>query len=107
MTAEADNPKAFDSARFLANVGGTPGVYRMLDARGEILYVGKARNLKQRLASYFRSSGLPLKTRAMMAQMTNVEVTGTHTEVEALLLENNLIKQHRPRYNVVLRDDKS
>jgi len=107
MNSESDIPQVFDSARFLANVGGAPGVYRMLDSRGEILYVGKARNLKQRLASYFRNNGLPLKTRAMMAQMANIEVTGTHTEVEALLLENNLIKQHRPRYNVVLRDDKS
>ncbi|HET7921178.1 MAG TPA: excinuclease ABC subunit UvrC [Gammaproteobacteria bacterium] len=102
-----DAAPAFDSARFLANVAGTPGVYTMLGARGEILYVGKARNLKQRLASYFRSSGVPPKTRAMLTQMVSIEVTGTHTEVEALLLENNLIKQHRPRYNVVLRDDKS
>lgn len=107
MSDTPDDTKPFDGARFLANVTSAPGVYRMLDARGEILYVGKARNLKKRLASYFRSSGLPLKTQTMMAHMASVEVTSTHTEVEALLLENNLIKQHRPRYNVVLRDDKS
>ncbi|HEX5339842.1 MAG TPA: excinuclease ABC subunit UvrC [Gammaproteobacteria bacterium] len=107
MSETESDTRRFDSARFLANVTGAPGVYTMLGARGEILYVGKARNLKKRLASYFRSSGVPLKTRAMMAQMISIEVTATHTEVEALLLENNLIKQHRPRYNVVLRDDKS
>ena len=102
MTAEA-----FDSARFLKTVTSGPGVYRMLDAEGEILYVGKARNLKRRLASYFRASGVAPKTRAMLAQMATVEVTVTHTETEALILENNLIKRHRPRYNILLRDDKS
>jgi excinuclease ABC subunit C len=102
-----NSTKSFDSARFLANVTSAPGVYRMLDVRGDILYVGKARNLKKRLSSYFRTTGVPLKTRSMMAQMASIEVTSTHTEVEALLLENNLIKQYRPRYNVVLRDDKS
>lgn len=107
MSETGNEAKPFDSARFLASVSGAPGVYTMLGTRGEILYVGKARNLKKRLASYFRSSGVPLKTRAMMTQMASIEVTATHTEVEALLLENNLIKQHRPRYNVVLRDDKS
>lgn len=107
MSKTEPNPRSFDSTRFLANVTGAPGVYRMLDARGEILYVGKARNLRKRLASYFRNTGVPLKTRSMMAQMVSIEVTSTHTEVEALLLENNIIKQHRPRYNVVLRDDKT
>jgi len=98
---------AFDSANFLKHVTTAPGVYRMLDARDEILYVGKAGNLKKRLASYFRKSGLSAKTHAMMQHMASVDVTVTHTETEALLLENNLIKQHHPRYNVVLRDDKS
>ncbi len=79
----------------------------MLDAEEGILYVGKARNLKQRLSSYFRQSGLAVKTRALMQQMASVEVTVTNTEAEALILENNLIKAHRPRYNVLLRDDKS
>ncbi|MGE5624252.1 MAG: excinuclease ABC subunit UvrC [Bacillota bacterium] len=97
----------FDSARFLESVTGAPGVYRMLDARGEILYVGKARNLKKRLASYFRASESNPKTRVMRDQIADIQVTVTHTETEALLLENNLIKQHRPRYNIVLRDDKT
>jgi excinuclease ABC subunit C len=98
---------SFDSTRFLESVTGAPGVYRMLDAKGEILYVGKARNLKKRLATYFRASEDNPKTRVMRSQIADVQVTVTHTETEALLLENNLIKQHRPRYNVVLRDDKT
>ncbi len=97
----------FDSAGFLKHVTAAPGVYRMLDASGEILYVGKAGNLKKRLGSYFRKSGQQPKTRAMLQHMSSIDVTVTHTETEALLLENNLIKRHRPRYNVVLRDDKS
>lgn len=80
----------------------------MLDTSGVLLYVGKARNLRKRVSSYLRSpESLPVKTRAMMAQVASVEVTVTATEGEALLLESNLIKAHRPRYNVVLRDDKS
>lgn len=79
----------------------------MLNESGEILYVGKARNVKKRVSNYFRSSGLLPKTQAMMLHVTDVEVIKTNTESEALLLENNLIKKHRPRYNVVLRDDKS
>ncbi|HEX2666927.1 MAG TPA: excinuclease ABC subunit UvrC [Gammaproteobacteria bacterium] len=98
---------AFDSARFLESMTGAPGVYRMYGAGGEILYVGKARNLKKRLSSYFRASESNPKTLVMRNQITDVQVTVTHTETEALLLENNLIKQHRPRYNVVLRDDKT
>ena len=101
-------PDEFDSAAFLATLTGQSGVYRMLDAEGRVLYVGKARNLKKRVSSYFRASGqLPPKTRALMKHTARVEVTATHTETEALLLENNLIKEHRPRYNIVLRDDKS
>ena len=97
----------FDSKTFLKNVTGKPGVYRMYDAEGRVLYVGKARNLKKRLQSYFRDSGLPPKTALLVSQAASVDVTVTHTESEALLLENNLIKEHRPRYNVLLRDDKS
>jgi excinuclease ABC subunit C len=97
----------FDSKLFLANVSQRPGVYRMLGAKGEVLYVGKARNLKNRLTSYFVGKAQSAKTMAMVSQVENVEVTVTASETEALLLEYNLIKRHRPRYNVTLRDDKS
>lgn len=97
----------FNSKAFLKTLPAAPGVYRMLDAGGAVLYVGKARHLKRRVASYFRSTSDSLKTRAMIAQVADIEITVTHTETEALLLENNLIKQHKPRYNVTLRDDKS
>jgi len=101
-------PAAFDSAAFLSTLTGQSGVYRMFDQGGQVLYVGKARNLKKRVASYFRAAEqLAPKTRALMKHTVSVEVTATHTETEALLLENNLIKEHRPRYNIVLRDDKS
>lgn len=97
----------FDARRFLANVSQRPGVYRMLGDQGQVLYVGKARNLKNRLSSYFSGKPQAAKTMAMVAQIASVEVTVTATETEALLLEYNLIKRHRPRYNVTLRDDKS
>lgn len=101
-------PAEFDPAAFLGTLTGQSGVYRMLDAGGQVLYVGKARNLKKRVASYFRDAAqLAPKTRALMSHTASVEVTATHTETEALLLENNLIKEHRPRYNILLRDDKS
>jgi excinuclease ABC subunit C len=98
---------SFDAKPFLANVSQRPGVYRMLGATGEVLYVGKARNLKNRLTSYFVGRAQAAKTMAMVSQIDNVEVTVTASETEALLLEYNLIKRHRPRYNVTLRDDKS
>ena len=97
----------FDSRAFLKTLTTRPGVYRMLDDEGKVLYVGKAGNLKKRVSSYFRNTGLSAKTRVLVDQIIDVEVTVTHTEVEALLLESNLIKQLRPRYNVLLRDDKS
>ncbi|MCP4408349.1 MAG: excinuclease ABC subunit UvrC [Gammaproteobacteria bacterium] len=97
----------FDSDGFLKTLSHGPGVYRMLGEGGKLLYVGKAKDLKKRVASYFRRSGLAHRTQSMMQHARQVEVTVTHTEAEALLLENNLIKQHRPRYNVLLRDDKS
>lgn len=97
----------FDAKAFLKTLSSAPGVYRMLDAQGQLLYVGKARNLKRRVTSYFQRTQENAKTRSMVAQIASIEVTSTHTETEALLLENNLIKQHRPRYNITLRDDKS
>ncbi len=105
--ADSDNQPAFDARSFLRTLTTRPGVYRMLDLQGDILYVGKAKNLKSRVSSYFRKSGLPPKTLVMMQQMASVEVTVTHTEAEALILENTLIKKHLPRYNILLRDDKS
>lgn len=98
---------SFDVKNFLSNVGEKPGVYQMLSAESEILYVGKAKNLRKRLSSYFRKTGLPIKTKAMVRQIANIDVTITHTENEALILEANLIKKHKPRYNILLRDSKS
>ena len=98
---------SFDSDVFLKNLTSQPGVYRMLDAASVTIYVGKAKNLKNRVSSYFRDKGLPVKTRVMVSQIYDIEITITHTESEALLLENNLIKSLKPRYNILLRDDKS
>ncbi len=98
----------FESSAFLKTLTGKPGVYRMLDAEEHVLYVGKARNLRKRVSSYFGDRvRMSAKIRALMSHTHRLEVTATHTETEALLLENNLIKAHRPRYNVMLRDDKS
>ena len=97
----------FDAKSFVDSLPGRPGVYRMLDAEGEILYVGKARNLKSRVSSYFQPSNVHPKVQALVAKTAHMEVTITNSDTEALLLEFNLIKKHRPRFNVVLRDDKS
>lgn len=97
----------FDAKAFLNKLTTRPGVYRMVDAKGTVIYVGKAHNLKNRVSSYFRSTGQAAKTRAMVANIAAIEVTVTNTEGEALLLENHLIKDLKPRYNVLLRDDKS
>jgi excinuclease ABC subunit C len=99
--------KPFDAKSFVDSLPGKPGVYRMLDEHGEILYAGKARNLKSRVASYFQPSNVQPKVQALIAKTAGMEVTITNSETEALLLEYNLIKKHRPRFNVVLRDDKS
>ncbi len=102
------NPAAkFDSRGFLACVTNQPGVYIFVDADGNTLYVGKARNLKKRLQSYFRSSGLTAKTALMVSKIARAQVQQTRSDSEALLLENNLIKDRKPRYNISLRDDKS
>ncbi|MBC7210726.1 MAG: GIY-YIG nuclease family protein, partial [Pseudomonas sp.] len=97
----------FDASAFLATCSGRPGVYRMFDAEARLLYVGKAKNLKKRLASYFRKTGLAPKTAALVGRIAQVETTITANETEALLLEQTLIKEWRPPYNILLRDDKS
>ena len=93
--------------RALATMPLSPGVYRMLDGKGEALYVGKARSLKKRVASYTQMSRLPERLRRMVHETVSMEIVTTHTEAEALLLEANLIKRLKPRFNIVLRDDKS
>ena len=98
---------AFDSKLFLNDCSSLPGVYRMYNEQKELIYVGKAKDLKKRLSSYFRKTGLSVKTQSLVSQIVTIETTITHTESEALLLESNLIKEFRPRYNVLLRDDKS
>ena len=97
----------FDSETFLSSLTRRPGVYRMLDSEGDVLYVGKARNLRSRVTSYFRASGLATKTIALMNKVDDIQVTVTASETEALLLEQSLIKADRPIYNVLFRDDKS
>ena len=97
----------FDHKAFLKSLTTRPGVYQMYDASHKLLYVGKARNLKNRVGSYFRASGLTEKTMALVARIQEIQVTVTSTEVDALLLEHNLIKSHQPPYNILLRDDKS
>ncbi|MCB5227399.1 excinuclease ABC subunit UvrC [Alishewanella sp. 16-MA] len=97
----------FDSKAFLATVPQQPGVYRMFNQGGIVIYVGKAKVLKKRLSSYFRTTVDSVKTRALVGQIASIEFTLTHSETEALILENNLIKQYLPKYNILLRDDKS
>lgn len=99
--------ETFDPSAFLSGCSSRPGVYRMFDESSKVLYVGKARNLKKRLSSYFRKTGLAPKTAALVAKISQIEITITGNETEALLLEQNLIKQLRPPYNILLRDDKS
>ncbi len=118
MAAEPSAPEAAAAAgteaagveairRHLRVMPLAPGVYRMIDRRGQVLYVGKARALRRRVAAYARPEGQPWRIRRMISETADMEVVTTHTEVEALLLEINLIKELRPRYNVLLRDDKS
>ncbi|QWF70396.1 excinuclease ABC subunit UvrC [Methylomonas paludis] len=97
----------FDVKAFLKTLTQRPGIYKMLDDKAEIIYIGKAKNLKNRVSSYFRSQAVSPKQQAMVSKVQAIEVTITHTEGEALLLESQLIKRHKPRYNISLRDDKS
>ncbi|RLM23701.1 excinuclease ABC subunit C [Brenneria alni] len=99
--------ESFDASAFLKTVTSQPGVYRMYDAVNMVIYVGKAKDLKKRLSSYFRSNLASRKTEALVKSICQIDVTITHTETEALLLEHNYIKLYQPRYNVLLRDDKS
>lgn len=92
---------------YLPTLPGSPGVYRMINAKGDVLYVGKAKSLKKRVASYANLDRQSIRIRRMIAETHTMEFITTHTEAEALLLEANLIKQYKPRYNILLRDDKS
>lgn len=105
--AGADDAGHFDAAKFVAGLSHRPGVYRMYNDGGEIIYVGKAHDLKKRVASYFSGRAKDAKTMALVERVRSMQVTLTNTEAEALLLEHTLIKQHRPRFNILLRDDKS
>ncbi len=100
-------PPPFDPAGTVRHLPERPGVYRMFDSEGAVIYVGKARNLRRRVGSYFTRGRKTAKTQRLVEQIHDIQVVVTHTEAEALILENTLIKEHRPRYNVLLRDDKS
>ncbi|MBZ6410280.1 MAG: excinuclease ABC subunit UvrC [Kalamiella piersonii] len=99
--------EVFNAKAFLSTVTSQPGVYRMYDASDTVIYVGKAKDLKKRLSSYFRSHVGSRKTEVLVSNIHHIDVTVTHTETEALLLEHNYIKLYQPRYNVLMRDDKS
>ena len=104
---EKEQVEAFNSIQFLRHLTQKPGVYQMIDKRGLCIYVGKAKNLKKRVASYFKKDDKDIKKKVMVSHVSQIETIITHTEGEALLLENQLIKKLKPRYNICLRDDKS
>jgi len=107
IITEHEQAPLFDSDAFLRVVTEQAGVYRMYDHKQVVIYVGKAKHLKKRLSSYFRKDVGSVKTKALVAQICAIDVTVTHTEGEALILENNYIKKYQPKYNILLRDDKS
>ena len=98
---------AFDPRPLLRHLTHRPGTYEMINKKGSVIYVGKARDLRRRVGSYFSGRAKDAKTMALIKLVTDIQVTITRTETEALILENNLIKEHKPRFNVLLRDDKS
>ena len=98
---------AFASKSFIDSLTQRAGTYQMMDSDGAVLYVGKAKNLKKRVSSYFRKGGISAKTRALVKRIEDIDITVTETETEALILEQNLIKKHRPAFNILMRDDKS
>ena len=106
-TNPPNHPTKAELKAYALTLPTAPGVYCMYDHAHTLIYVGKAKRLRDRVLSYFSSTGLSVKTQALMQHVVKIEITLTASECEALLLEANLIKQHRPRYNVVLRDDKS
>ncbi len=106
MSSELSDNR-FDPKDFLNNLTTRPGIYKMLDQQGEIIYIGKAKNLKNRVSSYFKKQTASIKQQAMVGRVAGIEVTITNTEGEALLLECQQIKRHKPRYNICLRDDRS
>src|SRR5207245_8680069 len=91
---------------FLANLTHHPGVYQMLNDKGEVIYIGKAKDLKKRVSSYFSHRTVDPKTQTLVKHIVDIDITVTNTEAEAVLLECNLIKKHHPRYNILFRDDK-
>ena len=98
---------AFASKSFIDSLTQRAGTYQMMDSDGAVLYVGKAKNLKKRVSSYFRKSGISAKTSALVKRISDIDITVTETETEALILEQNLMKKHRPAFNILMRDDKS